>query len=95
MQNLQCFLCVIVEARYYKKEASRQNNAQVKLDQSDSKKYKINAICNDGIYTKQSNINHQPTFYYLLSCKRYLEEKKYLEAYFGYITFSTIAQYVL
>ena len=48
-----------------------------KLDagDNDSNKYKMKAICNSAVYTRESESSHLPGLYYLVFWKGYLEEE--------------------
>ncbi len=49
----------------------------IELDESDSKEYEVNAICNNAIYAKKLDSSHHlPCLYYLVSWKSYLVEEK-------------------
>lgn len=56
----------------------RNKNNKMEFDASDnndSQKYKMEAICNNAVYTRESKSGHLIRVYYLISRKRYLEEK--------------------
>ena len=46
---------------------------------NDSGEYKIEAILGSAIYTRESELGHLLSFYYLILWKRYLEENNTLE----------------
>ena len=51
-------------------------NDVVELDaDNDSKEYKVQVIWNSAVYTRESKSGHLPSPYYLVSWKKYLEEK--------------------
>ncbi len=51
----------------------------VELDESDSKKYKIKAICDSKVYAKKSNNSHLSDLYYWISWKDYTKEENIWE----------------
>ncbi len=46
----------------------------IELDEGDSKEYEVKAICNNTVYTRESE-GQLPGLYYLVSWKGYLEEE--------------------
>ena len=46
---------------------------------NDSGEYKVETIRNSAIYARESELGHLPSFYYLISWKRYLEEENIWE----------------
>lgn len=51
------------------------NKSWPKLDESNSKKNKIEEICNSEVYAKESNSGHLLDLYYLVIWKDYSEEE--------------------
>lgn len=49
--------------------------AQLELNKSDSKEYKIETICNSKVYAKKLDSGNLPGFYYLVFWKSYLKEE--------------------
>ena len=74
MENPQHFSRIIAGARHHKERARGQNNVQIELDQDDSKKYKVKAICNNAFYASELE-GHLPGLYYLVSWKGYPKEE--------------------
>lgn len=50
-------------------------SAQLKQDEGDSKKYEIEVICNNEVYTNKMNSSHLPDLYYIIFQKSYLEKE--------------------
>ncbi len=48
----------------------------IELNESDSEKYEVEAICNSAVYTKELDYSHYlPGLYYLVSWKSYSKEE--------------------
>ena len=73
MKSLWCFLCITTETNTTRKE---QNDNAAELDTGDnSGEYKVEAIWNSVVYTRESESGHLPGLYYLVSWKGYSKEK--------------------
>ena len=64
----------LLEQDTTRKEQVDDENA-MELDVDNSKKYKVEAIWDSAVYTRESESGHLPGLYYLVSWKGYTEEK--------------------
>ena len=51
-----------------------KTTSQMEIDEGDSQKYEVEAICDSAVYTRESE-GHLPGLYYLVSWKGYPEEE--------------------
>ena len=65
----------LLEKDTTKKRQVDGNATELDIDNNDSGKYKMKAIWDSAVYTKESESGHLSGFYYLISWKRYLEEE--------------------
>lgn len=65
---------LLLEQDIIRKKQVDKNNI-IELDIGNNKKYKIEAIYNSMVYAKESKLEHQLGFYYLVLWKKYLEKE--------------------
>ena len=55
------------------------NGNIIELDTGNNKIYKIDAICNNTVYARESKLSYLLEYYYLIFWKDYLKKKNILE----------------
>lgn len=64
-----------LEQNTIKKRQVDEPISQIKLDEGNSKEYKVEVICDNEIYIKKSDSGHLQGLYYLIFWKNYLEKE--------------------
>lgn len=72
---------LLLEKENAKKEKVDKNVIRLNFNISDNKKYKVKAIWNSVVYTKNLKMSYLPRLYYLDFWKIYLRKKKLPKAY--------------
>ena len=70
-------MSILEQATTRKRQVDENATELAKLDANDNKdtEYKLEAICDSAVYTKESKSGYLLRLYNLVSCKDYLEEE--------------------
>lgn len=72
---------LLLEQNTTRKEQVDENTTELDTGKDESRKYKVKAIYNSMVYTKDLELGHLPELYHLVFWKNYLEEENTWEPY--------------
>ena len=78
MEDSWYFPCITARKKHYQERAGRQKGQTKGVDignGNNGEKYKLEAIQNSVVYTKESKSGHLLSFYYLVLWKEYSKEE--------------------
>ena len=73
IQNI--FHVLLLEQNTTRKERVNQRVTELELEARNSKKYKVEAICDSAVYASKSRSGELPGLYYLVEWKKYLKKE--------------------
>ena len=72
---------LLLEQDTTRKKRVDENVTELEFDAGNSKEYKVEAIWNSAVYTKESESSHLLGLYYLVAWKGYFEEENIWESF--------------